>query len=312
MSLTKMWQWLSVNTLFAALLILAVPLAVSILLFLHALSTSHRTVVPKTRRRYSPTHLLIVLGSGGHTAEMLSMLRRLPLDPTLYTYRTYVVSSGDGFSASKVVEFEKTLRQKRESKGGLDESGICSEDTPRLEPEQLHRLNENFTDVAIPRSYIVITIPRARRVHQSFWTAPFTTVKCFWACLNILRGVHVEQRSRPKTMIPRYPDLILTNGPATGVCIVLAAKLIRLLRYVSTSLTVWHPAVLSLYEGQAPTPYPLRTVFIESWARVTSLSLSGKILLPFADRFLVQWPSLRGKRAWRDMKESEFVGTLVE
>jgi beta-1,4-N-acetylglucosaminyltransferase len=166
--------------------------------------------------------------------------------------------------------------------------------------------------VAIPGSYIVITVPRARRVHQSFWTAPFRTVKCFWAGLNILRGVHVEQRSRPKTMIPRYPDLILTNGPATGVCIVLAAKLIRLLRYVSTSLTVWYPAVLSLYEGQAPTPYPLRTVFIESWARVTSLSLSGKILLPFVDRFLVQWPSLRGKRAWRGMKESEFVGTLVE
>ena len=248
---------------------------------------------------------------------MLSMLRRLPLDPTLYTYRTYVVSSGDGFSASKAAEFEETLRQKLESKCELNGSGIYSEDTSRRDPEQLHQLNEKFTDVAISGSYIVITVPRARRVHQSFLTAPFTTVKCFWACLNILRGVHLEQRSCPKTIIPQYPDLILTNGPATGVCVVLAAKLIRLLRYICISLTVWYcgnrnPAVLSVYEGQTPTPYPLRTVFIESWARVTSLSLSGKILLPLVDRFLVQWPSLLGKRAWKGMKESEFVGTLVD
>src|SRR5947207_8439032 len=56
--------------------------------------------------RANPTHLLVVLGSGGHTAEMLTMMRRLPLLAQKYTHRTYVVSSGDGFSAQKAVEFE--------------------------------------------------------------------------------------------------------------------------------------------------------------------------------------------------------------
>lgn len=34
------------------------------------------------------------------------MLRRMKLDPSTYTYRTYVVSSGDNFSAARAVEFE--------------------------------------------------------------------------------------------------------------------------------------------------------------------------------------------------------------
>jgi beta-1,4-N-acetylglucosaminyltransferase len=45
-------------------------------------------------------------------------------------------------------------------------------------------------------------------------------------------------------------------------------------------------------------------VFIESLARVKKLSLTGKILLPIADRFLVQWPYLKGSIA-------EYHGRLV-
>lgn len=45
---------------------------------------------------------------------------------------------------------------------------------------------------------------------------------------------------------------------------------------------------------------------MESFARVTALSLSGKILIYFADRFLVQWPEL-AKR----YPKAEYVGILV-
>ena len=38
-------------------------------------------------------------------------------------------------------------------------------------------------------------------------------------------------------------------------------------------------------------------IFVESLARVHKLSLSGKILYPIADRFIVQWPYLKGGRA---------------
>lgn len=37
---------------------------------------------------------------------------------------------------------------------------------------------------------------------------------------------------------------------------------------------------------------PCRLVFVESFARVTRLSLTGRILYPLADEFIVQWPQL--------------------
>lgn len=58
--------------------------------------------------------------------------------------------------------------------------------------------------------------------------------------------------------------------------------------------------------------FRLRTVFVESWARVRTISLSGKILLPFADRFLVQWPALDGKKAWWGAKKAEYVPGLMD
>lgn len=247
---------------------------------------SQRTVVPKVRQRRSPTHLLIVLGSGGHTAEMISILRRLPLDPMLYTYRTYVVSSGDSFSTGKALEFEeqlaRTWRQKTLKIG----------------------------------SYNVITIPRARRVHQSFLTAPVSTIQSLLSCLQVLRGTHAAQKSS-SSIQPGYPDLILTNGPATAFCVILAAKILRLWSAIFSPLA-WlyafsQPSGLPVRQEGLPKPlYPLRTVFIESWARVTTFSLSGKLLLPLADRFLVQWPNLEGKRAWLGMRKTEYVGSLVE
>ncbi|ORE05029.1 oligosaccharide biosynthesis protein Alg14 like protein [Rhizopus microsporus var. microsporus] len=33
-------------------------------------------------------------------------------------------------------------------------------------------------------------------------------------------------------------------------------------------------------------------IYVESFARVHSLSVTGKLLYPFADQFLVQWPEL--------------------
>jgi beta-1,4-N-acetylglucosaminyltransferase len=43
---------------------------------------------------------MVVLGSGGHTAEMFAILRAL--DPARYTPRAYVLAASDSTSASKV------------------------------------------------------------------------------------------------------------------------------------------------------------------------------------------------------------------
>ncbi|CAG8195813.1 unnamed protein product [Penicillium salamii] len=260
----SLWEWLLWS------IVLAITLGFGILFVTAAsLMISQNTAVAKTRKRGSPVHILIVLGSGGHTAEMFYMLDQYKFDPKDSTYRTYVVSSGDNFSAGKARDFE----------------------TKRGDGEEAH---ENYT---------ILTVPRARRVHQSYLTAPFSTLHCFWTCLTILRGLHPEQRLLRE--YTAYPDLILTNGPATAVCMVVAAKLIRF----GLFFLEWS----SWLQGRSPvfTVSKLRTVYVESWARVSSLSTTGVILLPIADRFLVQWPAQAGRRAWWGMKKTQYAGWLV-
>jgi hypothetical protein len=48
---------------------------------------------PRRRRTTSPASVLVVFGSGGHTAEMLSLLKALPEDR--YNPRYYVVANTD-------------------------------------------------------------------------------------------------------------------------------------------------------------------------------------------------------------------------
>ena len=68
-------------------------------------------ILPSARPQRPPQSkstatLLIVLGSGGHTAEMLRLLDSLNF--AKYTHRRYVVSSGDTLSEGKARHFEQT------------------------------------------------------------------------------------------------------------------------------------------------------------------------------------------------------------
>ncbi|KAI1962333.1 UDP-N-acetylglucosamine transferase subunit [Ophidiomyces ophidiicola] len=244
-------------------------------------------------------HLFIVLGSGGHTEEMLSMMRHARLNPGMYSRRTYLVSTGDSFSMKKAAELERELLQfnqfDNQAGKGKKRSGnsVIRAKSPSSQGE-----------------YTIITIPRARKVHQSLLTAPFSTLHCFWMCLLALRGKHPNQiRS---TVAPSqalgYPDLILTNGPGMAVCVIVAA---RILRRVSRGFITDSPRSgkrgRSRHDKQRRY---LRTIFIESWARVKTLSLSGKLVLPIVDRFLVQWSTLEGYQSWNG-KKAEYVGQIL-
>ena len=222
------------------------------------------------------THLLVILGSGGHTTEMLDMLLRLPLSPRLFTHRTYVVSSGDSFSAHKAVEFERQI------------ADIASKvDDPGNSPAG--------------KGFDVVAVTRARRVHQPIWTAPFSATLCFWDCLRVLFGKSKGQKAPAgKAHVPGYPDLILTNGPGTGFCVVFAAVILRFFGFGGPQRGRANGQKRWKDGGR------MRTVFIESWARIKTLSLTGQMLSPFVDRLLVQWPGL----VTPDGK-AEYVGTLV-
>jgi beta-1,4-N-acetylglucosaminyltransferase len=193
---------------------------------------------PAPRKPGSKTHLLVVLGSGGHTAEMLTILEGL--NTSSYKYRTYVVSEGDPISAARAKAFE-------EANGSS-------------------------------KAYTIWLVPRARRVYQSFLTAPYT---CFKTLLVVFKLLSKTPSG------PGAPDLILVNGPATSAIVVYAQLILRFLDF-------------GCLRGHEKT----RIIYIESFARIRSLSLSAKCVSWCVDRLLVQWEELAGGKA-------EYAGLLA-
>jgi hypothetical protein len=51
----------------------------------------------------------------------------------------------------------------------------------------------------------------------------------------------------------------------------------------------------------------VKVVYIESMARITSPSLTGRLIYPFADTFIVQWPGLQ-----RFFRRAQMFGTVFD
>ena len=88
---------------------------------------------------------------------------------------------------------------------------------------------------------------RAREVKQSYVTSVFTTL------VALLQSLYITLYCKV--------DLVVSNGPGTALPIVFCNWL------------------LSRFSG-----WKSQTLFIESFCRVTSLSLTGKLLLPICDK----------------------------
>ncbi|KTW28188.1 hypothetical protein T552_04140 [Pneumocystis carinii B80] len=190
----------------------------------------------KSRSKDDQIKLLIFLGSGGHTAEMIRLLKKV--DFLRYSKRTYVISAGDFLSKGKVrkLEIEKT-----------NSSGYAGK-------------------------YYIENVPRARYVNQVYYTTAFSSILCLISCLKILLWNKLGR-----------PDALLCNGPGSSVMMCLAA------------------IITEIFGLNRPD-----IIFIESFARVKSLSLSGRILLYLVDRFIVQWPDLIKKSS-----KIEYYGILI-
>ncbi|KAF8271527.1 glycosyltransferase family 1 protein [Lactarius quietus] len=171
---------------------------------------------PRRRDHTENCHIAVFLGSGGHSSEALALVSTL--DFSRYTPRTYLVSKGDSLSATKAIALER----------------LKAASEPSLPPEE--RIGE----------YQILTIPRARRVHQNLLTLPVTLL------------------GDSSTV-----DVLVLNGPGTCFVLCLAAYINRFLGLPSPKL-----------------------VYVETFARVRTLSLTGKLLRPIVDRFIVQWPDL--------------------
>mmetsp|Transcript_32052 Transcript_32052/g.55277 ORF Transcript_32052/g.55277 Transcript_32052/m.55277 type:complete len:198 (+) Transcript_32052:2434-3027(+) len=160
-------------------------------------------------------NLMVILGSGGHTAEMCQLLKTLDLKE--FAKVDFVLASSDAGS------------------------------TPKVKAE-----------VNLPNDAEFHCIFRSRKVGQSYVTSVFTTLYSFFPALLLL--------------LKTNPGMIVSNGPGTSVPILYIAYALRLCLFRRTKL-----------------------MFLESFCRVHTLSLSGKLVLPIADFFYVQWPQLQTK-----------------
>ena len=99
-------------------------------------------------KRTKPCRTAIVLGSGGHTSEMMRIIEGLKA--AHYSPRLYLAASGDEMSLQKLKAFETS--------------------------------NGTFETAAVQ----VRTIPRARQVLQSYFTSIFTTLRAILSSFSIV------------------------------------------------------------------------------------------------------------------------------
>ncbi|TWU73870.1 UDP-N-acetylglucosamine transferase subunit [Metarhizium rileyi] len=176
-------------------------------------------------------YYLFVLGSGGHTKEMLMMMDDGTRDFG-NSHRRYLISSGDTMSLNHVENYEAELKTASETAG----------------------------------TYDTRIVARARRVHQPLWSTPFSALRSMLDIFPVLLfppGNDVGRRLK-------YPGVIYSNGPATGFFVALAVHLLKIVSLVPD--------------------HRMRFVYVESWARITTLSVTGKLLYytGLADAFYVQ------------------------
>lgn len=212
------------------------------------------------------------------------------VDMSQFKQRTYVISSGDGLSADKARAFERNLEVRRAQPGvhGAVPMVASRKVKAHAQRAQGQQKPEDAHLASSADGFTIHTLPRARRIHQPIYTAPYTSLLTLYAALSLLHSIP-------------YPDVIITNGPATGVIVVLASLIMRFFDIADVECEGRGGALSE--EGRGLVGGDMRCIYIESWARVKRLSLSGKMLLRVADRVLVQWESLeeitKGKGEYR-------------
>ncbi|KAI1210717.1 glycosyltransferase family 1 protein [Annulohypoxylon truncatum] len=126
---------------------------------------------------------------------------------------------------------------------------------------------------------------RPRAVHQSWLTTPFTALVSLVEIFKIMTtapGRHTATGSR-------YPGVVATDGPGAGFMFLLAAHWLKMTFVVPDDF--------------------VKTIFVESWARVKSLSMSGKLIKHFtlADVFIVQYEGILRRLSPNEYYNRNFV-----
>ncbi|KAK5656273.1 hypothetical protein OQA88_5036 [Cercophora sp. LCS_1] len=200
-------------------------------------------------------YFLYVMGSGGHSAEMIETVKQ-KFRGYKNQHRRYVVTSGDKSSQDMILRLEAQIADAYPNGGA--------------------------------GTFDVFAVKRARAVHQSLLTSPYTCLIAAMHAANALTRAPNERPARRFGTEFKYPHVIVTNGPATGFIIGLVAHVLKVFFFAPQNR--------------------LKTVYIESWARTETLSLTGKLFLwtGIANVFGVQHQDLA-----RAIPGAEYVGQVT-
>lgn len=208
-------------------------------------------------------------------------------------YHTYILGSGG--HTGEIFEFVK--RSYRGHENLHRRYIITSGDTHS--PHIVARLETLIRDTAggqATGTWDVVRVARARNVHQPLWTAWYTSIT---SAVSIVNALIKEPRTRPKNKYGsayRCPHVIVTNGPGTGFIVCLVAYFLKLFFIAPSSR--------------------MKMVYMETWAHISSLSLTGKLFYysDIADMFLVQHKQLAdrtGKPYLQLFKPPSFAETAA-
>lgn len=140
------------------------------------------------------------------------------------------------------------------------------------------------------------------------------TPKDIKVCFAASSGGHLEQLLALRSLMERYDSLILTERTAYSANLPVRARyvmqvnrhefsfIVRMIANAVTALACWlreRPDVIVCTGALATIPFCLighvlgsKLVYIESFAKTDSPTMTGKLLQKHADRFYVQWKSM--------------------
>lgn len=194
---------------------------------------------------HAPRSYLYVLGSGGHTTEMIDLIK-LTWRPDENAHRRYIITPDDT--------------------------------TSKLRKRDLERLISMSVDGRAAGTHDTFLVNRARNVHESLLSSIQSTIRCFGQVVDALTRIPAKRALDASANAYKYPHVIITNGPGTGLIVAVVALVLKVL-YL------------------APTDR-MTVLYFESWARTHNLGVTGKLfhwLSPLVSLFVVQNDSLAQK-----------------
>ncbi|KAK3320663.1 oligosaccharide biosynthesis protein Alg14 like-domain-containing protein [Cercophora scortea] len=144
-------------------------------------------------------YFLYILGSGGHSAEMIETIKQ-QFQSQPNQHRRYVLSTGDTASQSMAARLEA-------------------------------QISTAFPD-ARAGTRDIIRIRRARAVHQPLLSTPLTCLLSAGQAVHALTRLPAARSATRHGYQFQYPHVIVTNGPATGFVVCLVAHLLKIMYVV--------------------------------------------------------------------------------